>query len=274
MCQDAGPLNSNSAAASSAVETSGTFPSCTVPWASLESAEEVEVYELYNLGFADSTVFGHGRKPGPPTMDSVMAGVGSLTVAWNAPSQTSGMMVTAYDLRYIRTVVNNVWTAAAGGLEHVITALVGGAQYDVQVRAVSGASKSPWSTTVTATPERVTTRACATGGAVPIAADNPGLVSDCNALLAARDALARSATLNWSASTPIVDWDGVTVSGTPQRVTGLVLYNNQNNQLTGAIPTELGSLPKLQVLALWGNQLTGPIPASPTWNGYPSRRTS
>ena len=35
------------AAASSAVETSGTFPSHTVLWAPLESAEEVEVYELY-----------------------------------------------------------------------------------------------------------------------------------------------------------------------------------------------------------------------------------
>ena len=38
----------------SAVETSGTFPSRTAPWASLVSAEEIEVYELYNLGFADS----------------------------------------------------------------------------------------------------------------------------------------------------------------------------------------------------------------------------
>ena len=32
--------------------------------------------------------------------------------------------------------------------------------------------------------------------------------------------------------------------------------------MSGAIPTELGSLAKLQVLDLWGNQLTGPIPAS------------
>ena len=37
----------------SAVETSGTSPSGTAPCASLESAEEVEVYELYNLGFVD-----------------------------------------------------------------------------------------------------------------------------------------------------------------------------------------------------------------------------
>ena len=34
------------AAASSAIETGGTFPSGTVPWPPLESAEEVEVYEI------------------------------------------------------------------------------------------------------------------------------------------------------------------------------------------------------------------------------------
>ena len=33
------------------------------------------------------------------------------------------------------------------------------------------------------------------------------------------------------------------------------------NQLTGAIPAELGSLPNLEVLWLASNQLTGAIPA-------------
>ena len=42
------------AAASSAVETSGT--SRTVPWASLESAKEVEVYELYHFALADGLI--------------------------------------------------------------------------------------------------------------------------------------------------------------------------------------------------------------------------
>jgi len=34
------------------------------------------------------------------------------------------------------------------------------------------------------------------------------------------------------------------------------------NQLTGSIPTQLGSLQKLSVIALQSNQLTGAIPAS------------
>ena len=59
---------------------------------------------------------------------------------------------------------------------------------------------------------------CDTDGAVTDAADNPGLVSDCSALLAARDTLAGSATLNWSADLAIEDWDGVTVRGLPRRV--------------------------------------------------------
>ena len=60
---------------------------------------------------------------------------------------------------------------------------------------------------------------CSSGTAVPDAANNPGLVSDCEALLASRDTLAGTATLNWSADTPIADWEGVVLEGTPQRVT-------------------------------------------------------
>ena len=122
---------------------------------------------------------------------------------------------------------------------------------------------------------------CAAGGAVPDAAKNPELEADCDTLLTARDTLAGTASLNWAADTPITQWDGVTVGGTPKRVrvlsledgglTGeiptelgslanlerLVLYNNQ---LTGEIPKELGNLANLESLSLWGNQLTGGIP--------------
>ena len=94
--------------------------------------------------------------------------------------------------------------------------------------------------------------------AVPSAASNPGLVTDCEALLAARDTLAGSGTLNWSGSTAIGSWDGVTVDGSPLRVTSLVL---SDTQLTGTIPPELGGLASLAELSLGDNRLTGPIPS-------------
>lgn len=123
---------------------------------------------------------------------------------------------------------------------------------------------------------------CVTGGAVADADSNPWLVSDCEALLAARDTLAGSAKLNWSASTPMNQWEGITLADTPLRVTVLGrFYGDLNgeipkefgrlaslrdlnlvfNQLTGKIPKELGNLAKLQKLQLGGNHLTGEIPA-------------
>ena len=67
--------------------------------------------------------------------------------------------------------------------------------------------------------------ACATGGAVPDPADNPGLVSDCATLLSARDTLAGTATLNWTEDTAMSEWDGVSYQGTPERVTQVALRN-------------------------------------------------
>lgn len=89
------------------------------------------------------------------------------------------------------------------------------------------------------------------------AANNPGLVSDCEELLAARDILRGTATLNWSASTPVTHCEGVGVTGTPRRVTSVLL---PNKELTGTIPSELGSLANLTRLALYQNELTGTIP--------------
>ena len=93
--------------------------------------------------------------------------------------------------------------------------------------------------------------------AADVAGLNEGLMSDSEALLAARDRLAGSTTLNWSADIPITNWDGVTVGGIPKRVTRLIL---RESQLRGAIPPELGALSMLTKLDLHGNQLSGAMP--------------
>ena len=111
--------------------------------------------------------------PGAAAIDSVSPGAGSLTVSWSAPSGNAAG-ITAYDLRHIRTdgdesvdanwtVKDDAWTTGSGALQYVLTGLDGGAQYDVQVRAVSSAGDGPWSATVTGTPE--TTGPPATSGA-------------------------------------------------------------------------------------------------------------
>ena len=98
---------------------------------------------------------------------------------------------------------------------------------------------------------------CSSGIAVTDPDDNPGLVSDCEVLLAARDILAGSAGLNWSADVGMESWDGVAIWGDPMRVITLSLYEQG---LTGVIPPELGDLDSLEELILSGNEVSGEIP--------------
>ena len=100
--------------------------------------------------------------------------------------------------------------------------------------------------------------ACDDGIAVPDPENNAGLVADCKALLAVRDKLAGNVYLDWDAEAAISSWEGVTVSGSPPRVSGLHL---NRKQLSGTLPAELGKLTGLEELALPYNQLTGEIPA-------------
>ena len=101
------------------------------------------------------------------------------------------------------------------------------------------------------------TATCSDGIAVSDAAGEPGLVSDCETLLAARDELAGTAKLDWSANSAMTAWEGVTVGGTPMRVTHVDL---DSLGLTGSIPPGLRGLPKLEHLSLSSNRLTGGLP--------------
>ena len=173
-----------------------------------------------------------------------------------------------------------------GGVEDEdgeISLAVGSNVIAIEVTAEDGITTQTY--TVTVTREESTLRGprlCVSGGAVSDSS-NTGLVSDCEALLAAEDALAGAGSLNWSADTPITDWDGIRgLEGTPERVTKLYLHSKglsgtipselggmsslthlylHRNKLTGAIPAELSSLSSLKWLSLYGNGLTGGVPA-------------
>ena len=92
---------------------------------------------------------------------------------------------------------------------------------------------------------------------LPLGAHRRALAGDAEALLSARDALAGSASLNWSEDIPVDAWRGVSVSGAPPRVTALDLADAG---LDGRIPAGIASLDALAILRLDGNALTGPVP--------------
>ena len=117
---------------------------------------------------------------------------------------------------------------------------------------------------------------------IAVPRSNPGLLADREYLLALRDVLAGDGTdLDWAVDRPTADWEGVTLGGTPMRVTGLDLAQRglngeiwgwlgdisdltelrlDGNSLTGMIPTKLELLTKLILIRLGGNTLTGCVP--------------
>ena len=99
---------------------------------------------------------------------------------------------------------------------------------------------------------------CSSGVAVTNPDAHAELVGDCEALLGLRDTIRGTGKLNWTAGKAMADWMGVTVSGTPQRVTAL---NLAGLGLDGELSGLLGNLTGLTTLNLSGNTLTGMIPS-------------
>ncbi len=88
-----------------------------------------------------------------------------------------------------------------------------------------------------------------------------GLVQDCTTLLDLKDTLRGTATLNWSKTTGMNQWTGLTetnaITGTQPRVRRLRLFRKE---LNGTIPPALGDLTSLTYLNLDRNELSGEIP--------------
>ena len=87
---------------------------------------------------------------------------------------------------------------------------------------------------------------------------SPELLADRVQLLRLRETLAGTGTLDWDHDTAMTTWTGVTVGGTPPRVTKLQLANRG---LSGELSGLVGHLTGLEELRLDGNSLTGAIPS-------------
>ncbi|MDE2902393.1 MAG: cadherin domain-containing protein [Chloroflexota bacterium] len=103
---------------------------------------------------------------------------------------------------------------------------------------------------------------CTNGTVIASPADNRELVTDCETLLAVGHTLRGTTALNWSTSSALSGWTGVTTGGTPTRVTGL---NLSGQSLNGTLPATIGHLFALTTLNLSRNSLTGDIPAELGW---------
>ena len=119
-------------------------------------------------------------------------------------------------------------------------------------------------------PGPVATRAsCTAGVVVPMPPQNPGLVRDCETLVASREVLFGRAATNWTANVPLQEWEGVTVSGSPARVTRINLRRGAIGTFDhgGRLPPALAELEYLRQLDLSDNRLAGSIPAA--WGAMP-----
>ena len=128
---------------------------------------------------------------------------------------------------------------------------------DVRVLANGSLTSGLVSTGLSQSEPPVPGSACAAGVAVPEPSANPGLVRDCQTLLAIRSTLGGAERLNWSDDRPIVEWNGVKIGGSPLRVQVLSL---NRMGLQGSISSEIGRLAELRAFSAFGNQLTGDIP--------------
>ena len=88
--------------------------------------------------------------PGAPTIGSITAGDGQLSVPFTAPTSDGGATITDYKYS---TDNGTIWTSAVTrNSPIVITGLTNGVSYNVKLRAVNSAGDGTASTAVTATP--------------------------------------------------------------------------------------------------------------------------
>ena len=192
--------------------------------------------------------------------------VWQVVAQWDLQTDDQGTVnavrygVPQYDPEHTQTLANlksRITATSATSTATRIASVSGLTQYYRDIGAYDDITPDDGDTTTFTPSQPPPVPTCAGVDAVSDPRLNPGLVRDCSILLDSMDTLAGTASLDWNSSTSVTDWDGVTTSGTPSRITELEL---DDEDLDGTIPPALGGLSGLVTLDLSDNDLTGEIP--------------
>ena len=229
---------------------------------------------VYDAGFEGEGVRSVTVSGSVVTLEAGRTGTASVTVAATDPSGE-------FAEQHFQVSVQNRAPIATGGLFPRTIAvgdsvLVNVAENfhdpDGDPLTFEASSSNTAAATVTTVGSTVTVKGEAAGTAtITVTATDPGGLtathrfeatvadSDRDALMALYDATGGpnwTNNANWGTNAPLNDWHGVTANAAG-RVTRLFL---RQNNLSGVIPPEIGSLASLEVLYLSGDNLTGAIP--------------
>ena len=183
---------------------------------------DYEKDRIFSYNMPPKSALGPLVAPGAPrNLRATARDETSIGLSWGPPLSDGGTAITGYRIEVSQDGSNwRNYVAYTGSTStndgH--NALTPGTTYFYRVSAINAIGAGPVSNVAGATTAGTAlTSPCATDGAVPDPADNPGLVSDCETLLAAKVVLAGTSgyNVNWSASTPITSWQGVGVYGAP-----------------------------------------------------------
>ena len=160
--------------------------------------------------------------PVAPTL--MMPDNGTLAVAWTAPDNDGGSVITGYTLQWTLATdsgfVRPVGSANVTGTAHTITGLTNGAAYAVRVQAVNSQGPGAWSSAGTATPATVP----AAPAALALTPDNGTLAAAWSAPDNDGGSVITGYTLQWTLATDsgfVSPLDSADVTGTARTITGL-----------------------------------------------------